>query len=210
MLYRDGLKRAFDLAFGLAVSLLAGPIVALAVIAIRLDSQGAAFFRQRRLGRDGSSFELLKLRTMTAIDRVPTREIHAGDPEVTRIGRWLRRTKIDELPQVWNVLRGDMSIVGPRPPLTNQLEQYPDWARRRLEVRPGLTGLAQIHGGIHLSWPDRWRWDVAYVERLTLLLDLSILVRTVGVVLLGESRFVQPPPPIDGAPANADAAVDKP
>jgi lipopolysaccharide/colanic/teichoic acid biosynthesis glycosyltransferase len=121
--------------------------------------------------------------------RISDREIIGRDPEVTRVGYWLRRFKIDELPQLVNVLKGNMSLVGPRPALPDQLVVYDNVAMKRLIVRPGLTGLAQVNGNIHLSWPERWCYDAEYVEYLSFKLDIGIIYRTIAVVVFGENRF---------------------
>ncbi len=173
------------------ILILVAPLLACVAALIRLDSKGPVFFLQDRLGHEGRIFRAFKFRTMTDRPRVPVKEIYGRDDEVTRVGYWLRRFKIDELPQLLNVVTGEMSIVGPRPALPRQINEYDEQSRRRLLVLPGLTGLAQIHGGAYLSWPERWAWDVDYVDRLSLMLDLTILRRTVGVVLLGEERYLR-------------------
>ena len=178
-------KRAIDLA-GASIGLALGaPALAAAAIAIRLEDNGPIVFRQERIGRDGAPFQVLKLRTMIvdahtqgagfAVDR--------GDSRITRIGTFLRKTSIDELPQLVNVLRGEMSLVGPRPTLGYQVERYTEHQRRRLDVTPGLTGWAQINGRASLSWPERIELDVWYVDHRSLRLDLQTLLRTVGVLL---------------------------
>ena len=137
-------------------------------------------YRQTRVGKDGRDFEVLKLRSMVvgAEHRGAGYAVDRGDARITRVGRFVRRTSIDELPQLWNVVRGDMSVVGPRPTLRYQVERYDARQRRRLEVRPGLTGWAQVHGRAALPWADRIELDVWYVEHRSPLLDLKILVRT--------------------------------
>lgn len=182
-------KRLLDIGLALPLVILATPGFVLIAVMICLDSRGPVLWIQSRLGRDGRLFRVLKFRTMThRLDRVP-RQVFGRDPEVTRCGYWLRRFKIDELPQLVNVLRGDMSLVGPRPALPEQLNDYNQFSLQRLEVRPGMTGLAQVYGNIHLSWPQRWRFDRLYCRRVSLGLDLWILVRTVVVIFLGERRF---------------------
>lgn len=186
-------KRLLDLMVaGLCLALL-WPLLALAALLIWLDSPGPILFRQERLGWRGRVFRVYKLRTMTHAPRVPDREIMGRDPEVTRVGHWLRRFKIDELPQLWNVIVGEMSLVGPRPALPQQWAEYDEAARRRLDVRPGLTGLAQVMGNIHLAWPERWAYDVQYTQRVSFGLDLWILWWTGLVVLLGEARWLAAP-----------------
>ncbi|MDX6537100.1 MAG: hypothetical protein QOD37_1441 [Gaiellales bacterium] len=181
----ERIKRAIDIAGGAVGVALAAPILALAALAIKLEDGGPVLFRQTRLGRDARPFEILKLRTMT-VDAEKLRSdgvVEAGDSRITRIGRLLRRTAVDELPQLWHVLRGDMSLVGPRPVPVPHLERYDERQRRRLEVRPGLTGWAQVHGRASLPWPERIELDVWYVEHQSLALDARILARTLGVLL---------------------------
>jgi lipopolysaccharide/colanic/teichoic acid biosynthesis glycosyltransferase len=162
---------------GLAVS---APVLAAAALAIKLEDRGPVLYRQRRVGLNGEEFELLKLRTMVvgAEGQGAGFAVNRGDARITRVGRLLRRLSLDELPQLWNVVRGEMSMVGPRPTLRYQVEQYTDRQRRRLEVRPGLTGWAQIHGRAALPWEERIELDVWYVENRSPALDLRILLRT--------------------------------
>jgi lipopolysaccharide/colanic/teichoic acid biosynthesis glycosyltransferase len=164
-------------ALGLAVS---SPFLAAAAIAIKLDDGGPVLYRQRRVGWNGEEFDLLKLRTMVvgAETQGAGWAVNRGDPRITRVGRLLRRLSLDELPQFWNVVRGDMSLIGPRPTLSYQVEQYTPRQRRRLEVRPGLTGWAQIHGRAKLPWAERIELDVWYVENRSPWLDAKILART--------------------------------
>ncbi len=161
-------------------------MLAAAAIAIKVEDRGPVLYRQTRVGQDGRDFELLKLRTMVvgAETQGAGYEVNAGDSRITRVGAFLRRTSIDELPQLLNVLRGEMSLIGPRPTLRYQVERYDERQRRRLEVRPGLTGWAQIHGRAGLSWPERIELDVWYVEHRSALVDLRILLRT-PLALLG-------------------------
>jgi lipopolysaccharide/colanic/teichoic acid biosynthesis glycosyltransferase len=155
-------------------------VLASAAVAIKLDDRGPVFYRQRRVGLQGREFELLKLRTMEvgAEARGAGLAVNEGDPRITRVGRVLRRLSLDELPQLWNVVRGDMSLIGPRPTLAYQVERYTARQRRRLEVKPGITGWAQIHGRARLPWNDRIELDVWYVEHRSPFLDLKILART--------------------------------
>jgi lipopolysaccharide/colanic/teichoic acid biosynthesis glycosyltransferase len=168
---------AASAALGLAV---ASPVLAGAALAIKLDDGGPVLYRQRRVGLNGEEFELLKLRTMVedAEQKGAGYAVNEGDPRITRVGRALRRLSLDELPQLWNVVRGDMSLVGPRPTLAYQIERYTPRQRRRLEVKPGITGWAQIHGRARLPWEDRIELDVWYVEHRSPWLDLKILART--------------------------------
>jgi lipopolysaccharide/colanic/teichoic acid biosynthesis glycosyltransferase len=162
-------------------------LLGLAAAAIKLDDGGPIFYRQRRVGLNGEEFELLKLRTMEvgAETKGAGFAVNEGDPRITRAGRLLRRLSIDELPQLWNVVRGDMSLVGPRPTLAYQVERYTPRQRRRLEVRPGITGWAQIHGRARLPWEQRIELDVWYVEHRSPWLDLKILVRTPAALFAG-------------------------
>jgi lipopolysaccharide/colanic/teichoic acid biosynthesis glycosyltransferase len=180
-------SRALDLLIAGIGLILAAPLLLLAVIAIRLDSAGPAIYRQRRIGKDGRPFEVLKLRTMmlgsdpVGVGTVVTPD----DPRVTRVGRLLRRLSLDELPNLVNVLRGEMAIVGPRPTLEAQVRDYTPRQRRRLEVRPGVTGWAQVQGRAGITWEERIEHDIWYVENRSLRLDLRILGRTVWLVLTG-------------------------
>jgi lipopolysaccharide/colanic/teichoic acid biosynthesis glycosyltransferase len=181
------MNRALDAAaagIGLAVT---SPVLAAAAVAIKLEDGGPVFYRQQRVGLDGEEFELLKLRTMEvgAETKGAGLAVNEGDPRITRVGRMLRRLSLDELPQLWNVLLGDMSLVGPRPTLAYQVERYTPRQRRRLEVKPGLTGWAQIHGRARLPWEERIELDVWYVEHRSPWLDLKILARTPGALFAG-------------------------
>lgn len=187
-------KRLFDLAIVVPLLLVIWPLLLFIAILIRITSPGPALFRQERLGRHANVFQALKFRTMTDKPRVPDTVAYSGDQsEITAVGRILRRTKLDELPQVLNVLRGEMSIVGPRPQLPVQLQEFDENAKLRLLVRPGLTGMAQTHGNVALSWPERWVYDAEYVKRVSLSLDLWLIARTVGVLLHGEEQYLQRP-----------------
>jgi len=189
--YRGGGKRCLDLVLALLLLLALAPLLALAGLLVKLESRGPILFIQERLGQGGRLFPVLKLRTMTDRPREVHQQVFDGNSEVTRVGRWLRRTKIDELPQLWNVIRGEMSVVGPRPGLPEHLPEFDHHGRRRLDVRPGLTGWAQVHGNIHLSWPHRWCYDAWYVDHVSLPLDAWIVLRTVAVVAWGEEKFAR-------------------
>jgi len=179
-------NRALDVAGASLGLVLASPFLAASALAIKLEDRGPVLYRQRRVGRDGEDFELLKLRTMVvgAEKQGAGWAVNEGDPRITRAGRVLRRLSLDELPQLWNVVRGDMSLIGPRPTLRYQVEKYTDRQRRRLDVKPGITGWAQIHGRAALPWEERIELDVWYVEHRSPLLDLKILLRT-PLALLG-------------------------
>ena len=184
-------KRAFDLTVASSVGVLAAPLLGAIAAAIKFESRGPLFFRQERIGRHGRPFEIVKFRTL--VDSPPGEPadylISKSDPRITRVGAFLRRWSLDELPQVWNVLRGDMSIVGPRPTLRYQVERYDDFQRRRLEVLPGVTGWAQVSGRNELSWPERIKLDVWYVDHRSFSLDLSIVVATVKTLFQPSSIY---------------------
>jgi len=179
-------NRLADVALAGTGLVLASPLLAAAAVAAKLEDSGPVLYRQTRVGRDGVDFQLLKLRTMVvgAETQGAGYAVDRGDPRITRVGRILRRASIDELPQLWNVLRGEMSIVGPRPTLRYQVERYDERQRRRLDVRPGLTGWAQVQGRASLPWAERIELDVWYVEHRSPLLDAKILLRT-PLALLG-------------------------
>ena len=186
----DALNRAADVLLAGAGLALTSPILGLAALATKLDGRGPVLYRQTRVGKDGEDFEVLKLRSMVvgaerlgagyAVDR--------GDARITRVGRFLRRTSIDELPQLWNVLRGDMSVIGPRPTLRYQVEQYDERQRRRLDVRPGLTGWAHIQGRASLPWAERIELDVWYVDHRSPWIDFEILLKTPLALFRGTYR----------------------
>jgi lipopolysaccharide/colanic/teichoic acid biosynthesis glycosyltransferase len=174
------MHRALDVALAGTGLVLASPVLAAAALAIKLEDRGPVLYRQTRVGKDGRDFELLKLRTMVvgAEKLGAGYAVDKGDARITRVGRVLRRTSIDELPQLWNIVRGEMSLIGPRPTLRYQVERYTERQRRRLEVLPGITGWAQIHGRASLSWEERIELDVWYVDHRSPLTDLLILLRT--------------------------------
>jgi lipopolysaccharide/colanic/teichoic acid biosynthesis glycosyltransferase len=173
-------KRAIDLVGAAIVLAVSSPFLAVGALAVKLADRGPVLYRQRRVGRDGKEFELLKLRTMVvgAEGHGAGWAVNEDDPRITKAGRVLRRLSVDELPQLWNVITGEMSLVGPRPTLAYQVEQYTPRQRRRLEVKPGITGWAQIHGRARLPWSERIELDVWYVEHQSVWLDLKIIART--------------------------------
>jgi lipopolysaccharide/colanic/teichoic acid biosynthesis glycosyltransferase len=190
-----GLPRAADLAIAVVCLAVVSPILLAAAIAIRLESRGPVLYRQRRVGRDGVIFELFKLRTMRqGADPVGVgTAVTSEDPRVTRVGRLLRRFSLDELPNLFNVLRGEMRIVGPRATLPAQVQLYTPRQRRRLDLRPGVTGWAQIHGRAGIPWEERIELDVWYVEHRSLRLDLKILARTPRALLSGTGSVAVDP-----------------
>jgi lipopolysaccharide/colanic/teichoic acid biosynthesis glycosyltransferase len=174
------LNRAADVTIAGSALVLASPLLALAALAVKLEDGGPVLYRQTRVGRNGVDFDLLKLRTMVvgAETMGAGLSVDRGDPRITRAGRLLRKLSLDELPQLWNVVRGEMSVIGPRPTLRYQVEQYDERQRHRLDVKPGITGWAQVNGRASLPWADRIELDVWYVEHRSPLLDLRILART--------------------------------
>jgi lipopolysaccharide/colanic/teichoic acid biosynthesis glycosyltransferase len=167
------------------------PVIVSAMIAIRIESRGSPIYRQRRVGKDGEPFDMYKLRTMVADAEFmgDGLAVNRGDPRITRVGALLRRFSIDELPNLVNIVRGEMAIVGPRPTIQAQVDQYTERQMRRLEVKPGLTGWAQINGRASLPWAERIELDVWYVENRGLLLDLKIVLRTIRMLFSGDGIY---------------------
>jgi lipopolysaccharide/colanic/teichoic acid biosynthesis glycosyltransferase len=184
-------RRAIDVVLGGVALVLAAPAIVIAMLAIRLESRGHPVYRQRRVGMDGRSFDLLKLRTMVdGAEHIGAGlAIDADDPRVTRVGAFLRRTSLDELPNLLNVVRGDMSLIGPRPTIPAQVAQYTERQRGRLAIRPGITGWAQVNGRASLPWSERIELDLYYIEHRSLALDARILWRTVRIVFGGSGLY---------------------
>ena len=184
-------RRMFDVIVAGTALLVTGPFVLLAMLAIRLETHGHPIYRQRRVGRDGHEFDVLKLRTMVAGAEFQGAglAISEGDARITRIGALLRRVSLDEIPNLVNVLRGEMSIVGPRPTVPVQVAQYTERQRGRLAVKPGITGWAQVNGRTSLPWDERIELDLWYIEHRSLRLDLVILFRTARLVLTGHGLY---------------------
>jgi len=184
-------RRAFDIVVAATALALASPVLLIAIVAIRLESRGGALYRQRRVGLDGREFEVLKLRTM--VDGAESigagLAVNVGDARITRVGKLLRRTSLDELPNLVNVVRGEMAIVGPRPTLPHQVAQYTERERGRLAIRPGITGWAQVNGRTSLPWAQRIELDLWYIEHRTWRLDLRILWRSARMVFGGEGLY---------------------
>jgi lipopolysaccharide/colanic/teichoic acid biosynthesis glycosyltransferase len=184
-------RRVFDVAVAGAALVVASPLLIAAIVAIRIESRGSAIYRQRRVGKDGQPFDVLKLRTMvTGAEHMGAGlAVSEGDTRITRVGRLLRRTSLDEVPNLVNVLRGDMAIVGPRPTVPVQVDRYTDRQRGRLAVKPGITGWAQVNGRTELPWDERIELDLWYIEHRSLRLDLQILWRTARMVLGGDGLY---------------------
>ena len=185
------MRRAFDIVVAAAALALTSPVLAIAIVAIRLESKGHPIYRQRRIGKDGEPFDMLKLRTMVAgaESMGSGLAVNEGDTRITRVGAILRRFSIDELPNLVNVLRGEMAIIGPRPTVQVQVEQYTDHQRGRLAIKPGLTGWAQINGRASLRWDERIELDLWYIENRTWKLDLEIIARTFRIIVAGEGLY---------------------
>jgi len=185
------MRRAFDVVVAAAGLLAASPFLLAAVVAIRLESPGSPIYRQRRVGLDGRAFDVVKLRTMVSgAERLGAGlAVSEGDTRITRVGRVLRRTSLDEVPNLVNVLRGEMAIVGPRPTVPVQVQQYDARQRGRLAVRPGITGWAQVNGRAELPWSERIELDLWYIEHRSWALDLKILWRSVRIVFGGDGLY---------------------
>jgi lipopolysaccharide/colanic/teichoic acid biosynthesis glycosyltransferase len=184
-------KRALDIAVSGGALLVAAPVVAAAALAVRLESHGHPIYRQHRVGKDGHGFEVVKLRTMVSgAEHIGAgMAVDEGDTRITRVGAFLRRTSIDELPNLINVLRGEMSLIGPRPTLQVQVDAYTERQRRRLSVRPGLSGWAQVNGRASLPWPERIELDIWYLEHASLRLDLRILWLSARMAVTGHGLY---------------------
>ena len=185
------MPRVLDLLLAALALAVCAPVLLVAVVAIRLESAGSPLYRQRRVGRDGVPFDVLKLRTMVtgAEGMGAGLAVDQGDARITRVGALLRRLSLDELPNLVNVLRGEMALVGPRPTVPVQVEQYTERQRRRLEVRPGITGWAQVNGRASLPWSERIELDVWYVDHRSTALDLRILARTARMLATGSGLY---------------------
>jgi len=187
----DGIRRALDVTIASTALVVTSPVLAVAALAVRLSGPGGVVYRQRRVGRNGVEFDLLKLRTMVegAEHLGAGLAVDAGDPRITRVGALLRRFSLDELPNLVNVLRGELAIVGPRPTVAAQVARYDDRQRGRLAVKPGITGWAQVNGRAALPWSQRIELDLWYVEHRSLALDLKILARTAVLVVKGGGLY---------------------
>jgi lipopolysaccharide/colanic/teichoic acid biosynthesis glycosyltransferase len=185
------IRRALDVAVSSLALLLSAPLLALAMLAIRLESPGPVIYRQRRVGLHGKTFDVLKLRTMVdgAEHMGAGLAVNENDSRITRAGAVLRRSSLDELPNLLNVLRGDMSLIGPRPTIPVQVESYTERQRGRLAVKPGITGWAQVHGRASLPWSERIELDLYYIAHRSVWLDLKIIWRTVVMVLGGSGLY---------------------
>lgn len=184
------IKRTADIIFSAAGLIVLMPVLLISAILLEVFMPGPLFFKQQRVGKNGRLFNILKFRSMKVDKALEASHDFTRDAErMTPFGKLLRRTKIDELPQLWNVLVGDMSLVGPRPTVKEQTDKYNDYQRQRLNMRPGMTGLAQVNGNVSLTWDERFVYDIEYVNNFSVLLDIKILCKTVLVVIMGEEKF---------------------
>jgi len=188
---RRPFRRVFDVIVAGVALVLTAPVLLAAIVAIRVESAGHPIYRQRRVGRHGEPFDMFKLRTMVSgAEHIGAGiAVNYGDPRITRVGHLLRRFSIDELPNLVNVMRGEMSIIGPRPTIQVQVDQYTERQRRRLEVKPGLTGWAQVNGRASLPWQDRIELDIWYVEHQSIAIDMRIIAMTIRMLVKGEGLY---------------------
>jgi lipopolysaccharide/colanic/teichoic acid biosynthesis glycosyltransferase len=191
--YRNVGKRSFDVVIGIFLLVLLLPVLIIAGLGVLCFTGRPIFYVQKRIGQHGREFLIYKFRSMTVSQNRIANQTRIGDADVTWIGTILRRTKIDELPQLFNLICGDISLVGPRPCLPQTVKTFDENGLKRLEVTPGITGLAQVNGNIELSWTERWIYDAKYVETLSFQLDLKILAKTILIVILGEEKFLKKP-----------------
>ena len=187
--YSCCVKRILDFVIAFIALLLLFPFLLFIALLIKIDSNGPALYKQKRLGLDQNIFILFKFRSMSHKDRKEHRQIFSGDTEVTKIGNLIRRTKIDELPQLINVLLGEMSVVGPRPCLPSVKDKFGKFANYRFQVKPGLTSLAAVKGSVYLNWEQKGIYDYLYVRKISFFLDIFIIYKTFKVVLFGEKRM---------------------
>ncbi len=186
-------KRTVDILVAIAILIPTIPLLLLAVIAMQISAPGPVFFMQNRTGRHGKRFQPYKLRTMVAAHKHdPTEHMPLNHTAIPPVGRLIRRFKLDELPQIFNILLGHMTLIGPRPTIPEQTDHYDDFQKQRLLIRQGLTGLAQVNGGSLIPWEERIKYDVHYVHHHNLWMDLAILAKTIPVVLLGDEKFARP------------------
>ncbi|MEI6825272.1 MAG: sugar transferase [Desulfuromonadales bacterium] len=194
-IYARKIKRVLDVVVTIPALISLFPLFFLVAFLIKIEDWGPIFYWQKRLGKEGKHIDILKFRSMThRLSRKPGEagELAGSHDEITKIGIWIRRLKIDELPQLLSVIKGDLSIVGPRPCLPEQINEFDENGYKRLLVRPGCSGLAQVYGNIHLPWKERWKYDAYYVEHLSFWLDVKILLRTVYLIVVDEKMLMTP------------------
>jgi undecaprenyl phosphate N,N'-diacetylbacillosamine 1-phosphate transferase len=188
-MYKNIPKRLIDVFLSSVLLCAVTPVLIISTVAIFFSSPGPIFFIQKRVGINGRIFRIIKFRTMTINPYREARQTTLSDPDVFAVGRALRRSKIDELPQLFNVIMGEMSLVGPRPCLEQTFREMPNWAKRRVDVRPGITGQAQVNGNVFLSWEERWAYDIEYISNISLGRDLKIMYRTIRLLFVGEEAL---------------------
>lgn len=191
-MYNPSIKRLLDIVSSFFLLVLLLPILIITAILVKITSKGPIFFKQKRVGKNLYTFKVFKFRTMTD-KKHEVKKIYGRSNDVTTVGYYLRRFKIDELPQLLNVFIGDMSLVGPRPGVPEQLKGMTKSTKKRYSVRPGITGLAQVSGNIYLDWEDRFVFDLRYIKNITFLNDLKILARTLFLIIFGEKKYVNKP-----------------
>ena len=191
-MYKHFFKPLIDYSVAIGLIILLIPIWIIIPAIIKISSRGPIYFLQNRLGKNGEIFQIVKFRTMTNEARKPSQTTNA-DPDVTLVGKFLRRTKIDELPQLFNIVKGDMSLVGPRPSLPELQSKFDEVGKSRLLAKPGTTSLAACKGGIFLTWPERWIYDKYYVENISLWLDILVVFKTLVVIVMGEKFYYKGP-----------------
>lgn len=189
-MYIKFFKPILDFILSLFAVIILSPIFLITALCIKIDSKGPVLFKQKRLGKDEKEFVLYKFRSMTDKDRSKTEhQVFEGDPEITKVGRFIRRTKIDELPQLLNILKGEMAIIGPRSCLPKVRSYFGQYSDIRFKVKPGLSSLAALHGSIFLSWEEKGYWDKYYVEHISFITDIKVIVGTIKVLLIGEEKL---------------------
>lgn len=189
-MYKKYFKRFIDLFFSIIIFITLSPLFIIIIILIKLDSPGPILFLQKRVGLNSKQISIYKFRTMFHCKRIILGQVFNDNVEITKIGKILRRLKIDELPQIFNVIKGDMSLVGPRPALPELYEKYPNISKTRILEKPGLTGWAQVNGNIYLPWEDRFKLDDFYIVNISFLLDIKIFYKTFKVILFGEEKYL--------------------
>lgn len=193
-IYARYIKRCLDFVISLSMLIVLFPFLIIVAVLIKIDSPGTIFYKQARPGKDKKIFNVYKFRTMVVgADKYQKTgvEVMKDDVRITPLGRFLRRFKIDELAQLLNIIKGDMALVGPRPTLPEYIEQYEPWELERFDVRPGLTGLAQVNGNIYLERTEKSAYDVEYVKKISFWMDIKIIFKTIAIVLFGEEKFVK-------------------
>lgn len=182
------LKRFIDIIVSIIFLIILSPILLVIAVIVKVEDGGRVIYKQRRIGKNEKIIYIYKFRSMIDKQRIAHEQVYANSPEVTKIGKFIRRYKIDEIPQFINVLKGDLSIIGPRPCLPETLEIFGDKSKKRHSVRPGLSGLSQINGNIFLTWEERLVYDIKYINNLSLKMDIDIFIKTLYIIYAGEDK----------------------